>query len=322
MRTCVIVLAVVSAAAVLLGGCGAKDSPSGSASKGEDDGYVIGMSQCNLGEPWRVQMNADIRAAAAKRPEIKRVIFKDAQNKTTVQQDQVREFINLGVDLIIISPKEALPLTKPVSDAMDAGIPVIVLDRKVVGDKYTCFIGGDNFKIGEEAGKFMVKLLGGKGNIVELKGLMTSTPAVERHEGFMKGIKGSQIKIVFDADCAWLEPNAQREMASALARFPGKDDIQAVYAHNDPGAHGAYIAAADKGRAKDIKFIGIDALPHEGVRYVREGLLTATFQYPTGGAEAVDAAINILKKKVVPKNIVLGTRVFTRENVDAGGEPL
>ena len=103
---------------------------------------------------------------------------------------------------------------------MAAGIPVIVLDRKVEGDKYTCFIGGDNVKIGEEAGKFMVKLLGGKGNIVELKGLMTSTPAVERHEGFMKGIKGSQIKIIFDADCHWLEPDAQKEMTSALSRFP------------------------------------------------------------------------------------------------------
>jgi len=285
--------------------------------------YTIGMSQCNLGEPWRVQMNADIKAAAAKHPELK-VIFKDAQNKTTVQQDQVKEFINLGVDLIIISPKEARPLTKPVADAIDAGIPVIVLDRKVEGDKYTCFIGGDNRKIGEEAGKYMVKILGGKGNVVELKGLMTSTPAVERHEGFMKGIAGSQIKIIFSADCHWLEPDAQKEMASALSRFPNPEDIDAVYAHNDPCAHGAYIAAKNegKGREKRIKFIGIDALPHEGIRYVKEGLLTATFQYPTGGAEAIETALKILKGEKVQKNIILGTRVFTKENVNKGGEAL
>jgi ribose transport system substrate-binding protein len=285
--------------------------------------YVIGMSQCNLGEPWRVQMNADIKAAAEKHPEIK-LLFKDASNNATTQQSQVKEFVDQKVDLIIISPKEALPLTKPVADAMDAGIPVIVLDRKVVGDKYTCFIGGDNVKIGEEAGKYLVKLLGGKGNIVELKGLMTSTPAGERHEGFMKGIKGSAIKIIFAADCHWLEPDAQKEMASALTRFPGANDIDAVYAHNDPSAHGAYNAARleGRGREKTIKFIGIDSLPHEGVAYVRDGILTATFQYPTGGAQAIDMALKILKGEKVPKNISLGTRIFTKQNAAKGGEAL
>ncbi|MDI6828471.1 MAG: substrate-binding domain-containing protein [Armatimonadota bacterium] len=282
--------------------------------------WVIGMSQCNLGEPWRVQMNADIEEAAKKHKEIK-VIFKDAQNDTAVQQAQVREFISQGVDLIIISPKEARPLTKPVAEAIDSGIPVIVLDRKVEGDKYTCFIGADNVKIGREAGKYLVKILGGKGKIVELKGLMTSTPGQERHKGFMEGIKGSNLEIIFDADCRWLEPNAQREMASALARFP---QIDAVYGHNDPSAHGAYMAAKQegKGREKKIKFLGIDALPHEGIRYVREGILTATFQYPTGGAEAIDVALKILRGEKVPKNITLGTRIYTKENVDKGGEPL
>ena len=314
-------LAIVALIAVLAG-CGQKEVAS-TGSKAPAKQFTIGMSQCNLGEPWRVQMNADIKAAAAKHPEIK-MIWKDAQNKTTVQQDQVKELMNLGVDLIIISPKEALPLTKPVADAVAAGIPVIVLDRKIEGDKYTQFIGGDNRKIGEEAGKFMAKLLGGKGKIIELKGLMTSTPAVERHEGFLKGIKGSQVKIVFAADCHWLEPDAQKEMASALSRFPEAGDIDAVYAHNDPSAHGAYIAAKNegKGRDKTIKFIGIDALPTEGVRYVREGLLTATFQYPTGGAEAIDSALKILKGENVEKNIILGTRVFTKDNAAKGGEAL
>lgn len=282
--------------------------------------YVIGMSQCNLGEPWRVQMNADIKAAADKHPELK-VLFTDASNNTSTQQAQVREFITQGVDLIIISPKESRPLTKPVAEAIDAGIPVIILDRKVEGDKYTCFIGADNVKIGREAGKYMVELLGGKGKVVELKGLMTSTPGQERHEGFMQGIKGSQIEIIFSADCHWLEPDAQREMKSALSRF---SEIDAVYAHNDPSAHGAWKAAQmeGKGREKSIKFIGIDALPHEGVRYVKDGILSATFQYPTGGAEAIDIALKILKGEKVPKNITLGTRIFTKDNVGKGGEPL
>lgn len=314
-----VIPAVVIALALALSviGCGKQAAQK----KGTPENpWVIGMSQCNRGEPWRVQMDSDVEAAAKEHPELK-VLFKDAQNKATVQQDQVREFIAQGVDLIIISPKEARPLTKPVAEAIDAGIPVIVLDRKVEGDKYTCFIGADNVKIGREAGKYLVKVLGGKGKVVELKGLMTSTPGQERHEGFMQGIKGSKIEIIFDADCHWLEPDAQKEMQSALARFP---QIDAVYGHNDPSAHGAYIAAKNegKGREKTIKFVGIDALPHEGIRYVREGILSATFQYPTGGREAIENAIKILRGEEVPKNITLGTRVFTKENVDKGGEPL
>jgi ribose transport system substrate-binding protein len=282
--------------------------------------YTIGMSQCNLGEPWRKQMNADLEAAAAKHPEIK-LMEKDAQNNSEQQQSQVHEFIQQKVDLIIISPKETRPLTRPVAEAMDAGIPVIVLDRKIEGDKYTCFIGGDNVKIGREAGKFMVKLLGGKGDIVELQGLGTTTPAQDRHNGFLEGIKDSQIKIIANPDCGWQEGNASKEMNSILSRFP---KIDAVYGHNDPSAHGAYEAAKQegKGREKQIKFVGIDGLPNEGVNYVKQGVLTATFQYPTCGEEAIDTALKILKGEKVEKNITLGTKLFTKDTVDKGGEPL
>ncbi len=302
------------ALAVLLtlgAGCSKKQSV---AEKGtQENPWVIGMSQCNRGEPWRVQMDADLKAAAEKRPEV-RMLFKDAQNNTATQQDQVREYIAQGVDLIIISPKESRPLTKPVAEAMDAGIPVIVLDRRVEGDKFTCFIGGDNVLIGREAGKHLVKLLDGAGDVVMLRGLMTTSGGVERDKGFMEAIQGTQIRIIFDPDCKWLEPEAQREMKSALARFP---KIDAVYAMNDPMAHGAWLAAKQegKGREKTIKFIGIDALPHEGVRYVKEGILAATFLYPTGGEEALDTAVRILKGEQVPKEITLGTKAFTPETV-------
>jgi ribose transport system substrate-binding protein len=279
--------------------------------------YTIGMSQCNLGEPWRVQMDADIRAAAAKHPELK-VIFNDAQNDTLKQRAQVEEFVSAKVDLLIISPKEAQPLTEPVARAFEAGIPVIVLDRAVLGDKFTCFIGADNKKIGQAAGKWIAKRLGGKGKVVELKGLMTSIPGQDRHNGFREGIAGTDIEVIFEADMKWLEPNARQEMESALSRF---DHIDLVYAHNDPGAHGAYLAAkaADRG---DILFVGIDGLPQEGVPYVKQGILAATFRYPTGGAEAIDTALKIFTGEKVPKQIVLGTRLFDKSNVDAGGAPL
>ncbi|HOQ03916.1 MAG TPA: substrate-binding domain-containing protein [Anaerohalosphaeraceae bacterium] len=295
-------------------GCTKKESPAQPSS--EKAQWTIGMSQCNLGEPWRVQMNADIRQAAQEKGNL-RVIFKDAQNDTLKQQAQVEEFISAGVDLIIISPKEAAPLTPVVAQAYAKGIPVIVLDRRVLGDQYTCFIGADNRKIGRAAGKWIASKLGGKGKIVELKGLMTSTPGQDRHAGFREGIEGTQIEIIFEADMKWLEPNARKEMESALARFP---QIDLVYAHNDPGAHGAYLAAKAAGREKNILFVGIDALPQEGQAYVKQGILAASFEYPTGGREAVETAVKILSGQSVPKEIILDSRVFTPENIDQGGE--
>jgi ribose transport system substrate-binding protein len=288
------------------------------ASKPAKSSYTIGMSQSNLGEPWRVQMNADVKAAADQHPDLK-VIFKDAQNDSLKQRSHVEEFVSQGVDLIIISPKEAQPLTEPVARAMDAGIPVIVLDRRVIGDKFTTFIGADNKKIGKAAGEWIKKTLNGKGNVVELMGLQTSTPGQDRHTGFQEGIQGSDIKVIFSADMKWLEPNARQEMESALARYP---QIDLVYAHNDPGAHGAYLAAQAAGREKQMKFVGIDALPQEGIAYVKQGILDATFQYPTGGPEAIDTAEKIFHGEKVPHEITLGSRLYTKDNVAKGGEPL
>jgi len=283
---------------------------------GQPKSWIVGMSQCNLGEPWRVQMNADIRSSASAHPELQ-VVFKDAQNDNLRQSAHLGEFVRSGVDLIIISPKEAAPLTRPVAEAYRRGIPVIVLDRRVLGNEYTCFIGADNRKIGRAAGAYLSRLLGGKGRIVELMGLMTSTPGQDRHSGFLEGIRGSQLEVVFQADMKWLEPNARREMESALARF---DSIDAVYAHNDPGAHGAFLAAKAAGREGRIRFVGIDGLPQEGRIYVRQGILAASFEYPTGGKEAVDAALELLKGGKVPKEITLKSRVFTPENIEIGGE--
>jgi ribose transport system substrate-binding protein len=278
--------------------------------------WTIGMSQCNLGEPWRVQMNADVRKAAEAHPDIK-VVFKDAQNDTLRQCAQIEEFVNAKVDVLLVSPKEAAPLTPPVAAAYAKGIPVIVLDRRVLGDRYTVFIGADNKKIGAAAGKWIAQQLGGKGKVVELKGLMTSTPGQDRHTGFREGLKGTGIEIVFEADMKWLEPDARKEMESALSRFPA---IDLVYAHNDPGAHGAYLAAKAAGREQAIRFVGIDALPHEGQAYVKQGVLTASFEYPTGGREAIATALRILQGEKVAKEITLPSRVFTRETIDAGGE--
>jgi ribose transport system substrate-binding protein len=310
----------VAAATLLVAVAGCKSSSGarqGHAGTAKDP-WLIGMSQCNLGEPWRVQMNEDIARAAAARPELK-LVFKDAQNDALIQRAQVEELVHQGIDLLIISPKETAPLTQPVAEAYRKKIPVIVLDRAVQGNEYTSFIGADNAFIGRKAGEHARKLLPGAAKVVELQGLMTSMPGRDRHTGFRDAIRGSSLHVVFEADMGWLEPNARKEMESALTTHKR---IDLVYAHNDPGAHGAFLAAKAIGREREMKFIGIDALPHEGVQYVRRGILDATFLYPTGGKEAIEQARRILSGQTVPKKVVLGTRLFTRENVGRGGDDL
>jgi len=311
----IIVISIISLVCVV--GC-SKKTP---ATDGDSPvKYKIGMSQCNLGEPWRVQMNADVKNAADKHSEIK-VVFKDAQNDTLKQRSRMEEFISAGVDLIIISPKEAAPLTPVVAQAYKKGIPVIILDRMVIGDEYTCFIGANNVQIGEAAGKWIAQTLKaqGKSKVIELKGLMTTIPGQDRNSGFRQGIKDAGLDIIFEVDMKWLEPNARKEMESALSRF---EKIDLVYAHNDPGAHGAYLAAKAAGREKEIMFVGIDGLPQEGQIYVKQGILAATFEYPTGGKEAIDTALKLLAGQEVPKKITLDSKIYTPENVDQGGEHL
>jgi len=234
-------------------------------------------------------------------------------------KSELEELVAQGIELLLISPKESAPLTAPVAAAHAHGIPVIVIDRRVEGDKFTTFVGADNRRIGRAAGRWAVQALGGKGKIVELEGLMTSSPARERHEGFWAGVERAKhpgIEPIFEADTAWLEPNARREMESALARHAR---IDLVYAHNDPAAHGAYLAAKAAGREREMKFIGIDALPHEGVRYVREGALDVTFQYSTCAKEAIELALDVLARKPVPKELILGTRMFDKASLESGG---
>lgn len=330
MRKQIVGASMAALLALAMAGCGGTDttpkpaSPEAAPAAAEAAAppaagkYVFGMSQCNLGEPWRVQMDADVRAAAAAHPEIE-VVFRDAQNDTLKQVAHVEEFINQGVDLLIISPKEAAPLTEPIARAYKAGVPVIVLDRAVLGDQFTMFIGADNKKIGEAAGRWINQKLGGQGKVVELMGLMTTIPAHDRNSGFRAGIAGSKIEVIFEADMQWLQPNAQKEMESALARF---DKIDLVYGHNDPAAYGAYLAAKAAGREKDMLFVGIDGLPQEGQAYVKQGILDATFEYPTGGKEAIDYGLKILAGEQVPRNVVVPSRYFTAENVEQGGAPL
>lgn len=306
-----IALAMITSTALITGCNKGTKGPDKSNAK-----WTIGFSQCNSKEPWREQMNRDIQKAVDKNKDLK-VIIKDASNDASKQRSQVEEFISQGVDLIIITPKESAPLTAVVKQAYDKGIPVIVLDRKVNTENYTCFIGPNNYRIGKAAGEWIVKNLKKDAKIVELKGLMTSTPAQGRHNGFRDAIKGSSLKVIFEEDMEWDQAKAQKAMESALQRFK---EIDCVYAHNDPAALGAYQAAKRENRQKDIIFVGIDGLKQEGQALVKRGKLSVSFEYPTGGNEAVQTAYEILQGKTVPKVINLPSKFFTKENIEKGGQ--
>lgn len=267
---------------------------------------LIGFSQANLGEPWRVAMNAEVAEAAKGHPELK-FVYADAQQDNAKQVADVENFLRQKIDLLIISPNEAKPLTPIVKRAFEAGIPVIVLDREIEGETYTTFIGANNRDIGKAAGEFVATLLGGKGDIVEIKGLPGSTPARDRSEGFREAIaKFPEIKIIHDPVANWLREEAMTQMEAALSAHA---KIDLVYAHNDPMAMGAYLAAKAKGRDSSMRFIGIDGLPglDGGRQAVQDGKLAATFVYPTGGKEAVDIAVRILNGEKVPHRITLAT---------------
>lgn len=296
-----LVAASLVTAVALTTGCGRKTSAR----------HLIGFSQCNLGEPWRVAMNAEVAERAKDFPDLQ-IVFADAQQDNAKQVADVENFLRQRVDLLMISPNEAKPLTPVVEKVFEAGIPVIVIDRGIEGESYTVFIGADNYEIGKQAGEHIVQVLGGKGKVVEIRGLPGSPPAIDRGRGMHDAIASSPgITIVHDPVGNWLREEAMAQMEMALAANPV---IDLVYAHNDPMAIGAYLAAKAKGREKAMKFIGIDALPglDGGKQAVADGKLDATFVYPTGGLQAVELAAKILAGEKVPHRVVLPTEKIVR----------
>ncbi len=271
-------------------------------------GYTVGVSLANLDGPWRTQMKADIETAAAKHPRL-RLIVRDAQNDVAKQQAQLDEFLHSRVSAVIVSPKDAHAITEPVAKLFDAGIPVIVLDRAVIGDKYTCFIAADPKQIGTAAGKWLAGQLQGKGKIVELKGPVDSLWAEELHRAWRAALRDPGYRFVFDGRVDPPRVDAGKLMGEALGRV---EKIDAVFAYDDAAAYAAYQTAKAAGREKDALFVGIGGLPTQGAAYVSQGVLGATFLYPTGGAEAVDAAVKLLHGEKTPKKIVPLTRALTK----------
>ena len=251
--------------------------------------YRIGVSQCSE-DSWRFKQNNELRLSQYADTRILLEIT-SADDSDELQIKQINHFIDENVDLLIVSPNSAASLNDVVGKAYDKGIPVVLFDRKTSGEKYTAFMGTDNTQLGKMLGHYIARSIGGKGVVVEIQGLKSSSPSVDRHRGFIEAM--NEILSKYDVE------------------------IAAVYGHNDRLAMGARSVAEAHGK-KGIKYFGIDALPTPGggMELVQKGLMEATCIYPTRGLQLMKLATNILDGKKYNRENILTSTIVDRNNVD------
>ena len=276
--------------------------------------YVIGVSQCSE-DIWRNKLNNELIMSTYQHDNVS-LKFASANDNDRLQTKQINQFINEGVDLLIVSPNQVHTISAVIDKAYDKGIPVILFDRKTDSKKYTAFIGADNYEAGHEIGHFIAQQLEGKGNIVEICGLKASSPAIERDRGFMDALKDySGIKVIARKHGDWVKESGVMAMDSILTQ--AQEPIQYVFAQNDRMALGA-LQSIKKHKVKGIRIVGIDALPVPGggMENVREGNLEASYIYPTRGDAVMQLALNILEKKPYKRDNYLKGALVTKANAN------
>ncbi|HXB68359.1 MAG TPA: substrate-binding domain-containing protein [Candidatus Acidoferrales bacterium] len=276
------------AGAMLLADCGG----------GARKQLVVAFSQANNAEPYRATQNAFMAKLFAQFPDVKLVIA-DAQQDNSRQAAQVETFIRQKPDLLIVAPNERAALTAVMGQAVEAGIPVICLERDILQPNYTSYVHSDNLAIGRLAGRFMVDQLTKKygkpkGKVVAMRGLLGVEGEINRDRGAREIFdQYPEIKIVAGPVADWIQAKAKDRMTEVLRTEP---QIDVVYGHNDPMAIGAYLAAKELGREKEMIFVGVDGLggPAGGIKKVMDGILAATFVYPLCVDKSVEIADKIL----------------------------
>lgn len=294
-------LIIYVAIIVLLTGCAQKPRK-----------FVIGVSQCSE-DIWRDKLNDELKMGEYLNDSLI-VKLASSNDDNVLQNKQVNQFIDEGVDLLIVSPNQLSAISKSVERAYDKGIPVILYDRKTNSDKYTAFIGCDNYTIGKSMGTFIAQQLQGKGRIVEISGLEGSSPALERHRGFMDAIKPYPgLQVVASEEGNWKEEGGIQAMKRILKQT---QDFDYVFAHNDCLAWGAYVAARQMRVKRNYKYTGVDGLATEGggLELVRDGIFEASYLYPTKGDEVIALAMKILKHQPYERDNYLSTSIITQAN--------
>src|ERR1700730_149211 len=246
--------------------------------------YRIGFAQCTGTENWKKATREGMQRELSFHPGTE-FIYRSANDNSDLQVKQIKELIGQNIDILLVSPNEAQPLTSVVEEAFNKGIPVVVIDRRTSSDLYTSFVGVDNFELGKMAGNYIANTFHDKANIIEAIGLQGSTPSSQRQRGFEEGIRiNPRLHIKQRIYGNWLQAKSSEEFLKIKDQLsPG--DI--IFAQNDPMALGAYEVYKKLGMEKSAHFIGVDGLPGPGggIRFVSDKILKATFLNPTGGEE-------------------------------------
>ncbi|WP_455625723.1 hybrid sensor histidine kinase/response regulator transcription factor [Parabacteroides sp.] len=276
----------------------------GCTSPGKQKKHVIGLSQCMLDDAWRQAMINDMRIEASNYDDVE-IVIKDAQNNNETQIQQIRDLIRQKVDVLVISPYQSEPITAVAEEAYRAGIPTIITDRKVNTDQYTSFVGANNYEIGLAAGNYAAHYLPPNAIILEIWGLTQTSPAQERHKGFVDALREREDLSFRKIEGQWLVDTARME----LRKLEHPERIDFVYAHNDMMAIAAreYFMAWDSIRGRDLRIIGVDAVAGAGLEAVEDGRINASFLYPTGGEQVIRTAMRIIQGEPVDKFIPLRT---------------
>jgi ribose transport system substrate-binding protein len=285
--------------------------------------YTVVFSQCNNSEPYRAAQNAAMQKLWAEQPDVRLVVM-DAQQDSVRQIAQIETAIRMKPQLLIVAPNERAPLTEVMKRAMEAHIPVICLERDIVEPYYTSWIRVDNRAIGRMIGQFVVDSLTKKygeprGNIVEIAGLKGVEGETNRRLGAHDIWDADpKIKVVAEAVANWSQSQAKDRMTEILSAVP---QIDVVYGRNDPMAVGAYLATRERGREKEMIFVGIDGLQGEagGINRVREGMLAATCIYPLCVDKAVEVGTKILRDPAFKpeKNYTIPSQLITPQTAAA-----
>lgn len=279
-----------------------------------DKKFVIAVSQCSE-DVWRDKLNEELKTGEYLNDSIM-VKLASSNDDNVLQNKQINQFVDEGVDLLIVSPNQLSAISKAVERAYDRGIPVILYDRKTNSDKYTAFIGCDNYVIGKSMGTFIAQQLHGKGRIVEIRGLEGSSPAIERQRGFMDAIKHyPDIQLVASEGGDWKEEGGIKAMKRILQQT---QEFDYVFAHNDRLAWGAYMAAKQMGVNRKYKYTGVDGMATEGggLELVRDGVFEASYLYPTKGDEVIALALKILNHQPYQRDNYLSTSIITKANAE------
>jgi signal transduction histidine kinase/AraC-like DNA-binding protein len=274
--------------------------------------FRIGFSQCTGNDLWRQTMMEEMKRELSFHNNIE-FIYRDAGGNSQKQVAQIEELAKQNIDILIVSPNELQPLSSEIQKVYEAGLRVVVVDRRIVSENYTAFIGASNFEVGQNAGRYAASLLKGKGNVIEVTGLPGASPVIDRHNGFMDIISHyPSIKYLKK-----LDDNSKPFNEVEEETIKSTKNLDLIFAQNDFMAYDAYKICKKLGLEKRIKIIGIDGLAVKdgGLDMVANKYISATVLYPTGGQEAIITAINILENKPFKKENQLVTTIIDSSNV-------